>query len=168
MFGKFLKWFLLMLIIPVFVVYFFIDFFLLFFFLVSVRLSELLFGIREAVWAAWTDLTSFCKPSLFSPRDEESEKQNLCPLYYVVNKDVSTERPTKAKKFVRSFHYKTKYSITWFSQKYLKNYKDVVTNSKLREFYFYCKICTNISCNSVTHQKSEKERHVHFFILKIT
>ena len=44
-------------------------------------------------------------------------------------------------------------------------------NSKLGEFYFYCKICTkDVSCNhrgasnlvrhcnSVTHQKREKER----------
>ena len=53
----------------------------------------------------------------------------------------SPERPTKAKKFKGSFQYKTKYNTTWFSQENLKNYKDVITNSKLDEFYFYCKIC---------------------------
>ena len=62
-----------------------------------------------------------------------------------------------------SLQYKTKYNITWFSQEYIKNYKDVVTNSKLGEFCFTVKYAPKIYCNSVTHQKSEKERRVHFF-----
>ena len=78
------------------------------------------------------------------------------------------DRPRKAKKFKGSFQYKTKYNTIWFSQENLKNYKDVITNSKLGEFYFYCKICTkDVSCshggasgfarhcNSVMHQKKE-------------
>ena len=59
-----------------------------------------------------------------------------------MNKNDSPERLTKAKKFGGSFQYKTKYNITWFSQENLKNYKDVVTNSNLGEFYFYSNICT--------------------------
>ena len=43
----------------------------------------------------------------------------------------SRERPTKAKKFKGSLQYKTKYNATWFSQENLKNFKDVITNSKL-------------------------------------
>ena len=82
----------------------------------------------------------------------------------------SPDVPTKAKKF----QYKTKYNTTWFSQESLKNYKDVVTNSKLG--YFYCKIyikyvsCSHgvadglmRHCNSVTHRKSEKEIQAVFF-----
>ena len=81
------------------------------------------------------------------------------------------DRPRKAKKFMGSFQYKTKYNTIWFSQENLKNYKDVITNSKLGEFYFYCKIYTkDVSCsyggasdfvrhcNSVIHQKKEKEK----------
>ena len=56
----------------------------------------------------------------------------------------SPERPTKTKKFGGSFQYKTKFNTTWFSQENLKNHKDVITNSKFGEFYFYFKnkICT--------------------------
>ena len=32
--------------------------------------------------------------------------------------------------------YKMKYNTIWFSQESLKNYKDIITNSKLGEFYF--------------------------------
>ena len=81
----------------------------------------------------------------------------------------SPERPAKAKKFKGSFQYKKKYNTTWSSQEKLKNYKDMITNSKLGDFHFYCKICTKFCsyggvgdlvrhCNSVTHQKMEKER----------
>ena len=79
-------------------------------------------------------------------------------------------RPRKAKKFKGSFQYKTKYNTIWFSQENLKNFKDVIWNSKLGEFYFYCKIYTqDVSCghggasdlarhcNSVTHQKKKKK-----------
>ena len=60
----------------------------------------------------------------------------------------SPERPTKAKQFKGFFQYKTKYNTIWFSQKNLKNYKDVITNFKLGEFYFYCKIYTkDVSCS---------------------
>ena len=69
--------------------------------------------------------------------------------------------------FVGSFQYKTKYNITWFSQENLKNYKDVVTNSKLGEFYFYSNIAPQISCNSMTHQKSEtKKKTITFFLFR--
>ena len=83
------------------------------------------------------------------------------------------QRPIKSKKFEGSFQYKTKYNIPCFSQENLKNYKDMVTNSKLGEFYFYCKkmyVANDLvrHYNSVTHQKSERERRAHFFTLKIT
>ena len=81
------------------------------------------------------------------------------------------DRPRKAKKFKGSFQYKTKNNTIWFSQENLKNYKDVIMNSKLGEFYFYCKMYTkDVSCshggasdfgrhcNSVIHQKKEKEK----------
>ena len=51
----------------------------------------------------------------------------------------SPERPMKTKKFGGSFQYKTKYNTTWSSQENLKSYKDVLTNSKFGEFYFYFK-----------------------------
>ena len=56
----------------------------------------------------------------------------------------SPERPTKTKKFGESFQNKTKFNTTWLSQENLKNHKDVITNSKFGEFYFYFKnkICT--------------------------
>ena len=79
--------------------------------------------------------------------------------------------PSNSKKFKGLFNYKTKYNAAWFSQDNLKKYKDVITNSKLGESYFYCKICAkDVSCshsgasdlvrhcNAVTHQKREKER----------
>ena len=58
-----------------------------------------------------------------------------------------------------------------FSQQNLKQYKDVITQTKLEESYFHCKICDkDVSCShggasdlvqhctAVTHQKLEKER----------
>ena len=91
--------------------------------------------------------------------------------YYIITKVADSKRDQQGKKFKGSFQYKTKYNTTWFSQESLKNYKDAITNSKLGEYYFYCKICTkDVSCshggisdlkrhcNSVTHQKGEKER----------
>ena len=56
----------------------------------------------------------------------------------------SPERPTKTKKFEGFFQYKTKYNTIWFSQENLKNHKNIITNSKLGEFYFCFKnkICT--------------------------
>ena len=85
----------------------------------------------------------------------------------------SPQRPTMSKKFEGSFQYKTKYNITCFSHENVKNYKDMIMNSKLGELYFYCKkmyVANDLvrHCNSVTHQKSEKERLAHFFIVKTT
>ena len=58
-----------------------------------------------------------------------------------------------------------------FSQQNLKQYKDVITQTKLEESYFHCKICDkDVSCShggasdlvqhctAVTHQKLEKEK----------
>ena len=79
--------------------------------------------------------------------------------------------PSNSKKFKGSFNYITKYNTAWFFQDNWKKYKDVITNSKLGESYFYCKICAKdvscshggasdlvLHCNAVTHQKREKER----------
>ena len=78
----------------------------------------------------------------------------------------SPERPMKAKKFKGSFQYKLKYKTTWFCSENCKNYKNVITNSKLGEFYFYCKICTkDVSCscggasNLVTQSLWSEKRH---------
>ena len=60
---------------------------------------------------------------------------------------------------------------SWFSQQNLKLYKDEITQSKIGELYFHCKICNkDVSCShcgtsdllqhctAVSHQKLEKER----------
>ena len=85
----------------------------------------------------------------------------------------SPDRSTgsKSKEFKGSFSCKTKYNASWFSQQNLKQYKDVITQSKLGELYFHCKICNkDVSCShggtsdlvrhctAITHQKQEKER----------
>ena len=85
----------------------------------------------------------------------------------------SPDRSTgsKSKKFIGSFSCKTKYNASWFSQQNLKQYKHVITQSKLGESYFHCKICNkDVSCShggtsdlvrhctAITHQKQEKER----------
>ena len=114
--------FTIMLDISVFVVYsFFIDFF--FFSVVSLKLPEL----RELIRHCFA--SQLCFSSVMENLRSKIKLNRLFTHYYVVNKNDSPERPTKAKKFVRSFQYETKYNITWFSQENLKNYKDVVTNN---------------------------------------
>ena len=85
----------------------------------------------------------------------------------------SPDRSTgsKSKESKGSFSCKTKYDASCFSQQNLKQYKDVITQSKLGELYFHCKICNkDVSCShggtsdlvrhctAVTHQTQEKER----------
>ena len=85
----------------------------------------------------------------------------------------SPDRSTgsKYKEIKGSFSYKTKCNASWFSQQNLKEYKDVITQSKLGESYFHFKICNKDvlcshggasdllrDCTAVTHQKLEKER----------
>ena len=78
---------------------------------------------------------------------------------------------SKSRKIKVSFSYKTKYNTSWFSQQNLKLYKDEITQSKIGELYFHCKICSkDVSCShcgtsdllqhctAVSHQKLEKER----------
>ena len=78
---------------------------------------------------------------------------------------------SKSRKIKVSFSYKTKYNTSWFSQQNLKLYKDEITQSKIGELYFHCKICNkDVSCShcgtsdllqhctAVSHQKLEKER----------
>ena len=85
----------------------------------------------------------------------------------------SPEKITKTKKFEVSFQCKTKYNTTWFSQ---ENSKSPNHEFQVRGSFFLPKICTkNIlfihdfandlvrNCNSVTHQKREKEKHAEFF-----
>ena len=88
----------------------------------------------------------------------------------------SPDRSTgsKSKKFKGFFSYKTKYNASRFSQQNLKQYKDVITQSKLGESYVHCKICNkDMSCShggasdlvqhctAFTPQKLEKERSTH-------
>ena len=95
----------------------------------------------------------------------------------------SRDRSTgsKSKKFKGSFSYKTKYNASWFFQQNLKQYKDVITQSKLGESYFHCKICNkDVSCShcgasdlvqhctAVTHQKLQKERRTQSSIESFT
>ena len=85
----------------------------------------------------------------------------------------SPEKTTKTKKFEVSFQCKTKYNTTWFSQ---ENSKSPNHEFQVRGSFFLPKICTkNVlfihdfandlvrNCNSVTHQKREKEKHAQFF-----
>ena len=97
----------------------------------------------------------------------------MCQRYHTNKMAESPDRSTgsKSKKFKGSFSCKTKYNASWFSQQNLKQYKDVITQSKLGESYFHCKICNkDVSCShggtsdlvrhctAVTHQKQEKGR----------
>ena len=53
-----------------------------------------------------------------------------------------------AKKFKGSFSYKSKYNESWFEKESLKVYKDIVTNSKHGDTYFFCQICNiHVSCS---------------------
>ena len=93
--------------------------------------------------------------------------------YHTNKRAKSPDRSTgsKSKNFKGSSSYKTKYDPSWFSRQNLKQYKDVITQSKLGESYFHCKICNkDVSCShggtsdlvrhctAVTHQKQEKGR----------
>ena len=95
----------------------------------------------------------------------------------------SPDRSTgsKSKEFKGSFSCKTKYNASWFSQQNLKQYKDVITQSKLGESYIHCKICNkDVSCShggasdlvrhctALTHQKLEKERRTQVSIRSFT
>ena len=97
----------------------------------------------------------------------------MCQRYHTNKIAESPDRSTgsKSKNFKGSFSYKTKYNASWFSQQSLKQYKDVITQSKLGESYFHCKICNKDvpcshggtsdlarHCTAVTHQKQEKEK----------
>ena len=97
----------------------------------------------------------------------------MCQRYHTNKMAESRDRSTgsKSKKFTGSFSYKTKYNASWFFQQNLKQYKDVITQSKLGESFFHCKICNkDVSCShggasdlvrrcaAITHQKLEKER----------
>ena len=88
---------------------------------------------------------------------------------------------SKSKKFKGSFSCNTKYKASWFSQQNLKQYKDPITQSKLGESYFHCKICSkDVSCShggasdlvrhctALTHQKLEKERRTQVSIRSFT
>ena len=112
------------------------------------------------------------QPSLFSTLRWRSSETKIAALQ---------KEQWGQKKFEGSFQWKKKYNTTCFSQENLKNRNDIITNSMLGEICFYCKICTkDVSCiydiandlvrhcNSVTHQKREKERRAHFSILKLT
>ena len=54
-----------------------------------------------------------------------------------VNRLPSGEAGSYSKKHTKTkIQYKMKYNTIWFSQASLKNSKDIITNSKLGEFYF--------------------------------
>ena len=95
----------------------------------------------------------------------------MCYRYHINKMVESVDRSTgsNSKKFKGSFSYKTKYNASWFSQQNLKQYKDVITQSKLGESYFHCKVCNKDAscshcgasdllrhCTAATHQKLEK------------
>ena len=97
----------------------------------------------------------------------------MCQHYHTNKMAESPDRSTgsKSEKIKGSFSYKTKYNASWFSQQNLKQYKDVITQSKLGESHFHCKICNKDvlcshggasdlvrHCTAATHQKLEKER----------
>ena len=113
--------FTIMLDIPVLVVYsFFIDFF--FFSVVSLKLPELHEPIRHCF------ASQLCFSSAMENLRSKIKLKSPIHALLCMNKDDSLQRPTKAKKFVRSFQYETKYNITRFPRENLKNYKDVVTH----------------------------------------
>ena len=92
----------------------------------------------------------------------------MCQRYHTNKMAEPPDRSagSKSKQFKGSYSYKTKYNVTWFSQQNLKQYKNVITQSKLGESYLHCKICNkDVSCShgaasdlvrhctDVTHQK---------------
>ena len=94
----------------------------------------------------------------------------MCQRYHTNKMVELPDRSTgsKSKNIKGSFNYKTKYSASWFSQQNLKQYKDVITQSKLGESYFHCKIfnkdvlCSHGGasdlvrhCTTLSHQKLE-------------
>ena len=97
----------------------------------------------------------------------------MCQRYHTNKMAQSPDRSTgsKSEKIKGSFSYKTKYNASWFSQQNLKQCKDVITQFKLGESHFHCKICNKDvlcshggasdlvrHCTAVIHQKLEKER----------